>query len=615
MNFHLEQLRPTRGRQKDVNLRLVPVVLMALFIAAGCVFRPSAEPSHEPRAGASATTSSSQADPEPTPSTTQVEVQWTALEVPPTAGVTGLGHLGNTVIVTDGQEVAALVDRAWQPVQDGVVVTDAFSLRVAAGFVQPLPASDLLTYDHPWWTGAEVVEAGWGFAGEECGGTGQVAVSAYDPVSAQRREEPWPLPLPCFEGLTSVWTGQELVVFVWASKDACGRVDAPEVCTVMAGWHPQTGWDIRGVVPDIRTAVWADDRVLAVTDQLRLIEVGSDATVTDLGAVSAPPSRDAEWIPRGLVLWGDNGGAGRLVAPDGAESILPLPPGAATVGDVIGLDGDIIALSLDDGGQLQAWRGVLGPVRPTTATPPVQTPSADPVKSTAPPQPLAGPAIVPADDLIGAQERKPVLVEGWVTFYDDEPIKICSTLASAAATPRRCGDSALQVKGLGEELLPHTVRNNDLVRFTQDQILLEGTVNDGVLEVTRAPPKIDIDATAVVEPSAAGTSFVEVGSGRQDFPSLGQQVEVIIDVRRGDRWVATDIASALVVKGDPDGEAALYPSTCPDDGSCLAGLHHLDTSAMRPGSIYRFDVPLDGGVGSLVVTLTTAPADDQPRPF
>jgi hypothetical protein len=163
------------------------------------------------------------------------------------------------------------------------------------------------------------------------------------------------LPLPCFEGLTSVWTGQELVVFVWASKDACGRVDAPEVCTVMAGWHPQTGWDIRGVVPDIRTAVWADDRVLAVTDQLRLIEVGSDATVTDLGAVSAPPSRDAEWIPRGLVLWGDNGGAGRLVAPDGAESILPLPPGAATVGDVIGLDGDIIALSLDDGGQLQAW--------------------------------------------------------------------------------------------------------------------------------------------------------------------------------------------------------------------------------------------------------------------
>jgi hypothetical protein len=162
---------------------------------------------------------------------------------------------------------------------------------------------------------------------------------------------------------------------------------------------------------------------------------------------------------------------------------------------------------------------------------------------------LAGPAIVPADDLIGAQERKPVLVEGWVTFYDDEPIKICSTLASAAATPRRCGDSALQVKGLGEELLPHTVRNNDLGRFTQDQILLEGTVNDGVLEVTRAPPKIDIDATAVVEPSAAGTSFVEVGSGRQDFPSLGQQVEVIIDVRRGDRWVATDIASALVVKG------------------------------------------------------------------
>ena len=226
------------------------------------------------------------------------------------------------------------------------------------------------------------------------------------------------------------------------------------------------------------------------------------------------------------------------------------------------------------------------------------------------------PAPMPADDAVGVTSTEPLLVEGWVTSYEGEDVRICSRLSSAPATPRRCPAGALVVEGLTIDELPHTVRAGDDGRFTQDPIVLEGTVAADRLTVTRVPPKVALHATATVQPASAGTvEYVDVPENRQDYPSLGQHVGLVVSVSDEGRSVATVIGDRpLVAAGDRGGHAVLSATSCPPDADCIQGLHTLDTSGIEPGSTYRFDVPLaNDGVVELV--LTTAPADDLPRPF
>ena len=168
---------------------------------------------------------------------------WRKLDAP---GVGGRGRLAG-----DGETIAG----------------PSLIYDIPTGVSHEVPFEDVLVYDDPMWTGEELVQIGWDYREGECSGVGQLTAAAYSPNDGRWRTQPWPLPPPCAESVTSVWTGEEVLAVVRATGEACEAVEATgdDECGVAAAWSPSGGgWEVRGATQGLATPVWDGSRVLGV---------------------------------------------------------------------------------------------------------------------------------------------------------------------------------------------------------------------------------------------------------------------------------------------------------------------------------------------------------------
>lgn len=105
------------------------------------------------------------------------------------------------------------------------------------------PDEDILVYDDYSWTGTELATTGWDYGLGSRDGVGQFVAAALDPTAGAWRASEWPLEPPGREGTASVWTGSELLAFVWSSTGCDGAID----CTLLVGWDPaEDRWRVCG---------------------------------------------------------------------------------------------------------------------------------------------------------------------------------------------------------------------------------------------------------------------------------------------------------------------------------------------------------------------------------
>lgn len=159
------------------------------------------------------------------------------------------------------------------------------------------PAADRWT---PWTrTGTELATTGWDYGLGSRDGVGQFVAAALDPTAGAWRASDWPLEPPGREGTASVWTGSELLAFVWSSTGCDGAID----CTLLVGWDPaEDRWRVAGALPGggYRDPAWVDGVLLVVTMDGLLIEVDpADA------ATRATPEPPADVSTSGLVAGPD----------------------------------------------------------------------------------------------------------------------------------------------------------------------------------------------------------------------------------------------------------------------------------------------------------------------
>lgn len=194
-----------------------------------------------------------------------------------------------------------------RPTGDGLIGAGARYDETATAWA-PLPDQHALVRDSPHWTGRELVALGWDYALGERDGVGQVVVSELDPdADSTWRATPWPFDPPGLEGVSSVWTGEEVVAFVWR------ECDHGEPCTAMLGWNPTTD------------------------------------TWRDIATLPGDPPRSPAWDGEAIVAGATTHGLRRIDATSGAETVIPQPPAPLHGMDPVVGDG-VVAVYEDDRG-------------------------------------------------------------------------------------------------------------------------------------------------------------------------------------------------------------------------------------------------------------------------
>lgn len=235
------------------------------------------------------------------------------------------------------------VPTALWPTAEGLVGPGA---RLVGDVWSPLPGPRALVYAPVRWTGEELVAVGWEYALGERGGVGQVVVEELRPGGQDAwSQTAWPADPPGLETIETVWTGEEVVVFVWrVCADGAGD------CTATVRWDPAAdtwgeiaehpgpaprspGWDGEAIIagsPEglvridpatgARTALPPPPDPLQGLDPIvrpgavALVE-GEEVAVLDLDAMtwsraphlpfSAPASgRAVLWVGEELLAWG-----------------------------------------------------------------------------------------------------------------------------------------------------------------------------------------------------------------------------------------------------------------------------------------------------------------------
>lgn len=167
------------------------------------------------------------------------------------------------------------------PTDDGLVGPGA---RLAGDAWSPLPRHEALVYAPVRWTGEELVAVGWEYALGERGGVGQVVAEELRLGEDAWSQTAWPADPPGLEAIETVWTGEEVVAFVWRT---CA--DGGGDCTATVGWNPATDtWreiaEHSGAAP--RSPGWDGEAIIAGgTDGLIRIDPATGARTS----LPAPP--------------------------------------------------------------------------------------------------------------------------------------------------------------------------------------------------------------------------------------------------------------------------------------------------------------------------------------
>lgn len=213
-------------------------------------------------------------------------------------------------------------------------------------------------------------------------------------------------------------------------------------------------------------------------------------------------------------------------------------------------------------------------------------------------------------DCVGDGEDRddPILVRGVIDADPGQPVTICAVFP--LGYPPECSRGGLRVEGLDFGRIPKLDTYPDGERATNEDVVLRGTVADGVLRVTEVPPSYAVAVAAELvglpEPLASAVRVEVWIEGGERFSAAGQDFGIVTSAfpvleRPGFRErrdplprfrLQRDALPRKILEGSDGGRLVVQEATCPGDASCIEGLVDVDTSGLRAGT-YRFEQRFD----------------------